>query len=175
MLTVATSSAVDSGYFVSGSFDRTCRLWSTDRLFPLRTLVGHNLAVETVKFHPNQNYFATGSADKTVRLWTINDGNNCWALDLLYVAPVTLLIRRSLSKPCGKPKRRIADGRLILSFYSFPALFDFEIFVVIYCFAVIIGIVIAIPLRNQLHRYHHRSYLNFSSYHQLVSYAINRS
>ena len=74
VLTVTTSSAVDSGYFVSGSFDRTCRLWTTDRLFPLRTLVGHNLAVETVQFHPNQTYFATGSADKTVRLWTINDG-----------------------------------------------------------------------------------------------------
>ena len=84
VLTVTTSSAVDSGYFVSGSLDRTCRLWTTDRLFPLRTLVGHNLAVETVRFHPNQTYFATGSADKTVRLWTINDGKDgtsfCWVL-----------------------------------------------------------------------------------------------
>ena len=86
---MTTSSAADSGYFVSGSLDRTCRLWTTDRLFPLRTLVGHNLAVETVQFHPNQTYFATGSADKTVRLWTINDGETgaflalvpCWNFD----------------------------------------------------------------------------------------------
>jgi transcription initiation factor TFIID subunit 5 len=42
--------------------DRTARLWSTNKVAPLRIFAGHMLAVYVARFHPNCNYVATGSA-----------------------------------------------------------------------------------------------------------------
>lgn len=50
-------------------------MWSTDRIYPLRLLVGHRSDVEHVSFHPNCQYIATGSADCSVRLWDIATGS----------------------------------------------------------------------------------------------------
>jgi transcription initiation factor TFIID subunit 5 len=36
----------DGTYFVTGSYDRTARLWRTDIISPLRIFVGHNSDVE---------------------------------------------------------------------------------------------------------------------------------
>lgn len=57
-------------YFVSGSFDRTAKLWTTDRTFPSRVFAGHQQAVQSVAFHDNASYLAT--ADTAVRLWDIS-------------------------------------------------------------------------------------------------------
>lgn len=86
-------------YFASASRDRSARLWTSERTFPLRSYVGHTLAVDVrllptcpsrspdtlpwmcplcrwqcVEFHPNNSYLATGSQDRTVRLWSTQDG-----------------------------------------------------------------------------------------------------
>lgn len=53
--------------FATGSRDNTSRLWSFDRIYPLRVFSGHHSDVNCVKFHPNGTYLATGSSDKTVR------------------------------------------------------------------------------------------------------------
>ncbi|KAG1679085.1 TAF5-like RNA polymerase II p300/CBP-associated factor-associated factor subunit 5L [Nymphon striatum] len=64
-------------YFVTASHDRTARLWSFDRNYPLRTFGdGHITDVDTVSFHPNCNYVATGSSDRTVRLWDVQKGSS---------------------------------------------------------------------------------------------------
>ena len=63
-------------YFVSGSMDGTCRLWSTDRVQPLRMFVGHLSDVDCVKLHDNVNYVLTGSSDRTCRLWDIVSGGS---------------------------------------------------------------------------------------------------
>ena len=38
-------SSVD-GYFVTSSYDRTARLWSTEFVYPLRIFAGHEESVE---------------------------------------------------------------------------------------------------------------------------------
>ena len=53
--------------FATGSRDSTARLWSFDRVYPLRNYCGHHSDVNCVRFHPNGSYLATGSSDKTVR------------------------------------------------------------------------------------------------------------
>ena len=58
---------------ISGSMDRTAKLWHLEYTFPLRVYAGHEKDVDVVRFHPNCNYLATAGADKTVRLWTHAD------------------------------------------------------------------------------------------------------
>lgn len=61
--------------FVTASKDTTARLWSFDRLYPLRIYTGHHSDVDCVAFHPNGAYLATGSSDKTIRLWSVQSGD----------------------------------------------------------------------------------------------------
>lgn len=64
---------IDNGeqdvYFVSGSMDGTARLWTTDRVQPLRIFAGHLSDVNSVALHRNINYVLSGSSDRTCRLW----------------------------------------------------------------------------------------------------------
>lgn len=61
--------------FATASNDKTARLWSFERTYPLRVYCGHQCDVNSVKFHPNGSYLATGSSDKTVRLWCAQSGD----------------------------------------------------------------------------------------------------
>lgn len=62
-------------YFASAGADATARLWTTDRVVPVRIFCGHTSnSVNSVVFHPNCNYILTGSDDKTARLWDIQTG-----------------------------------------------------------------------------------------------------
>ncbi|KAH6761508.1 TBP-associated factor 5 [Perilla frutescens var. hirtella] len=61
-------------YFASASHDRTARIWSMDRIQPLRIMAGHLSDVDCVQWHANCNYITTGSSDKTVRLWDVQSG-----------------------------------------------------------------------------------------------------
>jgi transcription initiation factor TFIID subunit 5 len=46
--------------FSTASKDSTARLWSFERLYPLRVYCGHQSDVNCVRFHPNGAYLATG-------------------------------------------------------------------------------------------------------------------
>ncbi|GFQ01978.1 guanine nucleotide-binding protein subunit beta-2 [Phtheirospermum japonicum] len=66
----------NSRMFVSGSCDSTSRLWDTrvaSRV--VRTFLGHEGDVNTVKFFPDGNRFGTGSDDGTCRLFDIRTGH----------------------------------------------------------------------------------------------------
>ena len=67
-------SAALGPYWASASADRTARLWSLERIQPLRVFAGHLSDVDVVRFHPNGNYIGTASADRTVRLWDLPSG-----------------------------------------------------------------------------------------------------
>ena len=50
--------------FVTGSMDRTARLWNPEFPHPLRVYAGHEQDVDCVGFHPNGGYVLTGSSDR---------------------------------------------------------------------------------------------------------------
>jgi WD40 repeat protein/uncharacterized protein YjbI with pentapeptide repeats len=76
------SSAVNSVVFspdgcrvLSGSDDRTLRLWDTESGRELHTFTGHHDWVTSVTFSPNGRHLLSGSDDRTLRLWEAETGH----------------------------------------------------------------------------------------------------
>ncbi len=59
---------------VSGSDDKTIKLWNVEKRQEIRTLHGHNSRVRSVNFSPNGKTLVSGSDDKTIKLWDVETG-----------------------------------------------------------------------------------------------------
>ncbi|PNH01135.1 Outer row dynein assembly protein 16, partial [Tetrabaena socialis] len=59
---------------VTGSFDKTCKLWDayTGQLY--YTLKGHQTEIVCLSFNPQSTIIATGSMDNTAKLWDVETG-----------------------------------------------------------------------------------------------------
>ncbi|KAH8797612.1 quinon protein alcohol dehydrogenase-like superfamily [Flagelloscypha sp. PMI_526] len=66
---------------VSGSHDKTVRLWDAEIGKEILKLDGHEDKVTSVAFSPNGKHIASGSCDKTVRIWNIGSSMQIWKLD----------------------------------------------------------------------------------------------
>ena len=64
----------DGKQVVSGSNDRTVRLWDAATRVALQTLEGHTNCISSVAFSPDGKQVVSGSGDKTVRLWDAATG-----------------------------------------------------------------------------------------------------
>ncbi|XP_059361967.1 dynein assembly factor with WDR repeat domains 1 isoform X3 [Carassius carassius] len=61
--------------FITGSYDRTCKIWDTASGEELHTLEGHRNVVYAIAFNnPYGDKVATGSFDKTCKLWSAETG-----------------------------------------------------------------------------------------------------
>ncbi|CAH8437723.1 unnamed protein product [Schistosoma intercalatum] len=62
-------------HFITGSYDRTCKVWQTETGCEVYTLEGHRNVVYAIAFNlPFSDKIATGSFDKTARLWSAETG-----------------------------------------------------------------------------------------------------
>lgn len=64
----------DGQNVLTGSADKTARLWDTKTGKELRKFEGHTSDVRSVAFSPDGKYVLTGSEDKTARLWEVETG-----------------------------------------------------------------------------------------------------
>jgi WD40 repeat protein len=72
VLSVSISS--DSNYLVTGSKDKSIKLWEINSGREIRSFLGHDHFVNGVALSPDANWLLSGSYDKTVRLWNVSNG-----------------------------------------------------------------------------------------------------
>ena len=68
---ISVAFSPDGKTIVSGSLDKTVRLWDTNGKPIGQPFKGHEEAVYSVAFSPDGKTIVSGSYDKTVRLWTL--------------------------------------------------------------------------------------------------------
>lgn len=61
----------DGQYVISGSTDRTCKIWNKRTGACLTTLVGHTSPINTIAISADASWFVTGGEDRTVRVWEV--------------------------------------------------------------------------------------------------------
>jgi WD40 repeat protein len=72
----------DSSKLLTGSADKTAKIWDANTGTLLKTLEGHTAAVNSVTWNHNGTKVATSSRDKTVRIWNEVSGEMWKTLDL---------------------------------------------------------------------------------------------
>ena len=66
---VSTVLSSDGQFALSGSWDRTMRLWDLNTGACVRTFQGHAKDVNSVAFSGDNRQIVSGSRDKTIKLW----------------------------------------------------------------------------------------------------------
>jgi WD40 repeat protein len=63
-----------NGYIITGSADKTIRIWSLSLYQCFKTLQGHSDNVTCLEIY-SKDLLLSGSTDKTIRIWSIESGN----------------------------------------------------------------------------------------------------
>ncbi len=71
---ISVSFSPDGKTLVSGSRDKTIKLWNVETGKEIRTLKGHDSYVYSVNFSPDGKTLVSGSWDKTIKLWNVETG-----------------------------------------------------------------------------------------------------
>jgi len=74
-LIISLAFSPDGLYVLSGSSDKTLKLWDVATGREIRTFTGHTGMVSSVAFSPDGRYALSGSWDSTLTLWDISTGN----------------------------------------------------------------------------------------------------
>lgn len=61
--------ASNGRYALTGSWDKTLRLWDLESATSLRTFIGHSSDIHSVALSADNRQIVSGSRDKTIRLW----------------------------------------------------------------------------------------------------------
>jgi WD40 repeat protein/uncharacterized membrane-anchored protein YhcB (DUF1043 family) len=64
----------DGGKLVSGSFDKTIKLWQLDRGIAIYTFTDHPKGVFALAVSPDGKFLASGSWDEIIKLWDLEAG-----------------------------------------------------------------------------------------------------
>ncbi|XP_033085861.1 dynein assembly factor with WDR repeat domains 1 isoform X4 [Trachypithecus francoisi] len=77
---VALNKSGSCDKIATGSFDKTCKLWSVETGKCYHTFRGHTAEIVCLSFNPQSTLVATGSMDTTAKLWNIQNGEEVCTL-----------------------------------------------------------------------------------------------
>lgn len=63
-----------NGNLVSGSYDKTIKIWSNSDWSLINTLTGHSFWVILLAVFWQNGNLASGSGDATIKIWNVNAG-----------------------------------------------------------------------------------------------------
>lgn len=102
----------DGKYILTGSLDKTAKLWDAVTGAEVRTFSGHTGSVESVAFSPDGKYVLTGSSDKTAKLWDAATG----AEVRTFSDPPSTIVRTSVEMKRSNHSVAFApDGKYVLT------------------------------------------------------------
>jgi len=123
-----------NGQFVlSGSGDKTMRLWNVASGKEIRIFAGHTKSVHSVAFSPDGRFALSGSLDENLHLWNVATGKIIWSS--AHTDPVVSVAfspdgRFALSGSSDKTLRLwdVATGQKIRSFVGHTAIVSSVVF-----------------------------------------------
>jgi len=98
----------DGKRIVTGSWDRTARVWDAATGMKLMIMRGHGDSVQSVAFSPDGKRIVTGSWDRTARIWDLSTGSELLKL------PAHHFVRSVAFSPDGKTVAGGTWGKTIL-------------------------------------------------------------
>lgn len=78
---VAVAVSPDSNYVVTGSRDKSAKLWELSTGREVRSFLGHDFSITSVDVSSDGKYLLTGSNDETVKLWEIETGKEIFSVN----------------------------------------------------------------------------------------------
>ena len=73
--------SVDEKKIISGSEDKTVKIWDVEDGFLIHSLEGHKYGVTSVTISIDGKKIVSGSYDKTVKIWDAQDGSLLHSLE----------------------------------------------------------------------------------------------
>ncbi|MFP4008368.1 MAG: DnaJ domain-containing protein, partial [Spirulinaceae cyanobacterium] len=110
--------ACNQNYLVSGSADKTLRLWHPGTGKLIKTIPAHEGVVCAVTLHPDGNTGITGGSDRVIKIWDLNQGqllrqlgnHNNWITGIALTPDQEILI--SCSSDCTIKLWHFSTGEL---------------------------------------------------------------
>ena len=105
--------ATDGAFIVSGSSDRTVKIWSVESGECVTTFNGHSLSVSSVSFSPDGASIVSGSHDNTVKVWSVEsgecvrtlEGHSFWVISVSFSPDGAFIVSGSFDKTVKVWKR----------------------------------------------------------------------
>ena len=78
---LADRTKLPGAFLMTGSRDKSIRLWDCQTGQPLRTFSGHDNWIRALIFHPTGKYLISASDDKTIKVWDLATGRCTKTID----------------------------------------------------------------------------------------------